>query len=69
MGKEIKGTRDMGWWRGGERGRCAQGGRRALKKKGAWFSESPAPMEVTTAMRLTPFALHASITLLSLIHI
>mmetsp|Transcript_52039 Transcript_52039/g.111295 ORF Transcript_52039/g.111295 Transcript_52039/m.111295 type:complete len:224 (-) Transcript_52039:175-846(-) len=34
-----------------------------LKKKGAWFSESPAPMEVTTAMRLMPPALHASMTL------
>ena len=31
-----------------------------LKKKGAWPSESPAPMDVTTEMRLTPLALHAS---------
>jgi hypothetical protein len=33
-----------------------------LKKKGAWPSESPHPMDVTTATRFTPNRLHASIT-------
>mmetsp|Transcript_22854 Transcript_22854/g.69955 ORF Transcript_22854/g.69955 Transcript_22854/m.69955 type:complete len:200 (+) Transcript_22854:397-996(+) len=32
---------------------------RTLKKKGAWFSESPAPMDVTTEMRFTPFFMHS----------
>mmetsp|Transcript_19196 Transcript_19196/g.39489 ORF Transcript_19196/g.39489 Transcript_19196/m.39489 type:complete len:201 (+) Transcript_19196:146-748(+) len=37
---------------------------KTLKKNGAWFSESPAPILVTTASLLTPFSFMAAMTLL-----